>query len=600
MNAPFVLLDDRLTGDGHATLYRDPIAVITAQEPTDLTDAFSAMEEALAKGYHLAGFCAYELGYALEPKLAACLPAHRTGPLFWFGVFDRPERLSDREIAIFLVRTAGRGHRLTRVEPQISAQAYAQAQARIHDFLQAGDVYQVNFTFPLSLQVEGDPVSLFAALRTAQRVRHGALVYTGSVHILSLSPELFFETDGRIIRTCPMKGTVRRGADGSEDESLIRWLRQDPKSRAENLMIVDLLRNDVGRVARIGSVRVPDLFTVETYPTLHTLTSTVEGGLTGTLTPRRALQALFPCGSVTGAPKIRAMEIIAALEKTPRGVYTGAVGAFGPKGHARFNVGIRTITVTRTGAATMGIGGGIVADSETDAEYDECFLKAKFVSREAEPFDLFETMGWRRGEGVPLLVGHAERLARSAAWFGFPYRDGDLERAVAGVVAGLEAGDGHWARLRAVLDAAGLLSVSVTGLDEDPRTRHHRLVISPELLDAADPYLAHKTTRRALYDREFERVTRDGLADEVLFFNRWGELAEGSRTTVFVERAGRLLTPPGSSGALPGVQRAALLAGGQAAEAILTLKDLQTAPRLYVSNALRGLCPATLLQDTPV
>ncbi len=595
---PFVLLDDRRGDRPGAALYRDPVRIIQCEDAGEVAGALAALDEAV-ETCHVAGFCAYELGYALEPRLAPLMPPVRRGPLLWFGVFAAREHLDDRAATAFLTRTMCSGHAMHGPRAGVTREAYDTAQAAIHAYLRAGDTYQINFTFPLSFTLDGDPVSLFAALRARQKVSHGALVWTGAEHILSLSPELFFERDHSTIRTRPMKGTVGRGRDPEEDARLAEALQADPKSRAENLMIVDLLRNDVGRLAQIGTVRVPDLFTRETYPTLHTLTSTVEARLDGDPAPSRILGALFPCGSITGAPKIRAMEIIRDLEAAPRGVYTGAVGAFGPDRGAHFNVAIRTLTVGRDGAATYGVGGGIVADSRDDAEYDECFLKARVVTGECEPFGLIETMLWCRGEGVALLGRHADRLAHSAQWWGFPCGNGDaFHGALAPHMGTLEAGTGEWARMRAVLWPSGDYQISVTPLGADPRGTVHRLVLSPERIDAADPYYRHKTTRRTLYDREHARLCGGGQADEVLFLNQWGDVAEGSRTSVFVERGGLLLTPPVSSGALPGVMRAALLADPSARvrEARLTWADLCTAPRLFVANAVRGLCPAHLME----
>ncbi len=599
---PYVLLEDRLcAAGGRATLHTDPVRLLTCDTLDDGPAFLAAMDRAGEEGLHLAGMISYEFGALLEPRLAPRARAPLTGPLAWFGAFRTVRFLDGAEAAHFLSAQMKSGHVLRNVEAAISRAAYDEGFERIKAYIAAGDVYQINYTFPLRFRVEGDPVSLYAALRARQPVAHGGLLYTGERHILSLSPELFFEADGKTIRTRPMKGTIRRSADRVEDNQLKAELRGDPKSLAENLMIVDLLRNDVGRIAETGSVQVPDLFTVETYPSLHTLTSTVEARLAGPPRPSTSLKALFPCGSITGAPKIRAMEIIRDLEAHPRGAYTGAMGAFSPGGRARFNVSIRTITVEPGGNGVMGVGGGIVADSRCADEYDEAFLKARFLMDEAQPFDLIETMLWVRGEGITLLARHRERMARSAAWYHRPFDGAAFEHALDAALTGLDSAD--FARLRCLMDGDGVFSATAVPLREDPRARPMTFVISPERIDAADPRYRHKTTRRAFYDRAWERASAEG-ADEVVFLNDHGEVAEGSRTTVFVERNGRLFTPPLASGVLPGVLRADLLGRGLAVERPLTRADLTGADpngvgRIYLGNAVRGLCPAHPFNGSP-
>lgn len=591
-DTPFVLIDDRLSGNGQAWLYQAPCDVIACHRMEDVPEALARLDAGLAAGLYAAGFCSYELGYGFEAKLRPLVPPDRQDPLLWFGVFKTRETLGDREVAQFLRQRMVSGHRIEDLRFSLMRDAYGVRIKIIKDLIEAGDVYQVNFTFPLSFRLWGDPLSLYATLRARQQVRYGAFLHTGEADILSLSPELFYETDTQVIRTRPMKGTVKRSPDPHEDARLARWLAQDPKNRAENLMILDLLRNDVGRIAEIGSVRVPDLFKVESYPTLHTMTSSVEARVRDGLGPSDILSHLFPCGSITGAPKIRAMEVIRDLETSPRAAYTGAIGHMGPDGFARFNVGIRTITVQGTGQATMGIGSGIVADSDATSEYDECLLKARFLMEDAEPFGLIETMGWTRETGIPRLDGHMKRLARSAQWFGFTLDEKKVRNAIDQAVSGTET---PAARIRLVLQADGSAPVTVTPIPLADPAREMVCVLSDKRIDAADPHFAHKTTRRALYDTEHARLTAETGCDEVLFLNRWDEVAEGSRTTIYIARNGVLQTPPLSSGALPGVVRDRMIAEGQAREAVLTLSDLQTADAIYLSNGVRGLVKARLL-----
>jgi para-aminobenzoate synthetase component 1 len=368
--APFVCLDDSLSG--RTLLFERPVEILSASTPREAFKVLDRMESLRRSGLELAGYLAYELGYLFEPRLAPLLPDNRQVPLIRFGAFEAA-RAGD-------VPAGDERAVVNRLDPAWSLETYATRFERVRDYIAAGDVYQINLTFPLNGVLDGDPLGLYRVLRKRQPVAHGGVVALGPEIILSLSPELFFELEGGVVRSRPMKGTARRGLGPHEDMMIARDLKEDEKQRAENLMIVDLLRNDIGRLSRIGTVRVPQLFTVETYNTLHQMTSTVEGELAGALSIREILAGLFPCGSVTGAPKIRAMEIIRELEATPRGVYCGAIGRIGADGSMRFNVAIRTLTVLPDNRFLLNVGSGLVADSRADTEYEECLLKARFLN----------------------------------------------------------------------------------------------------------------------------------------------------------------------------------------------------------------------------
>jgi para-aminobenzoate synthetase component 1 len=368
--APFVCLDDSLSG--RTLLFERPVEILSASTSREAFKVLDRMESLRRSGLELAGYLAYELGYLFEPRLAPLLPDNRQVPLIRFGAFEAA-RAGD-------VPAGDERAVVNRLDPAWSLQTYATRFERVRDYIAAGDVYQINLTFPLNGVLDGDPLGLYRVLRKRQPVAHGGVVALGPEIILSLSPELFFELEGGVVRSRPMKGTARRGLGPHEDMMIARDLKEDEKQRAENLMIVDLLRNDIGRLSRIGTVRVPQLFTVETYNTLHQMTSTVEGELAGALSIREILAGLFPCGSVTGAPKIRAMEIIRELEATPRGVYCGAIGRIAADGSMRFNVAIRTLTVLPDNRFLLNVGSGLVADSRADTEYEECLLKARFLN----------------------------------------------------------------------------------------------------------------------------------------------------------------------------------------------------------------------------
>jgi para-aminobenzoate synthetase/4-amino-4-deoxychorismate lyase len=593
--APYVLLDDSLTPGGRNLLYAEPERVIAAYAPQEVDAALDRVSAALARGLHAAGFFAYELGYCLEPKLRGLLPEDHRVPLFWIGLFRAPRLLDDLGRRACL-EAHGASERATISGLQLSwaREQYDRAFAAVQDYIAAGDVYQINLTVKYRFAFEGHPVALYAALRRKQRVAHGALVHTPEFDVLSLSPELFFRRQGKHISTRPMKGTAPRGRTPREDARLKTWLAVDEKQRAENLMIVDLLRNDLGRVAKIGSVEVTDLFAVETYRSVHQMTSGISAELRSDMGLKDMLRALFPCGSVTGAPKVRAMEIIRELEGEPRGVYTGAIGHIAPSGDAQFNVAIRTV-VLQGSEGEMGIGGGIVADSKADSEFEECLLKAHFLTNTDPPFELIETLRFERGKGFHLLERHLARLQSSAAHFGYPF---SREAVIAALDAEAARVEAPVALVRLLLAEDGAMSVSSTPIELPTRDTVWRFVISDQPLDEKDPLFYHKTTRRQFFDREMERQKALTGCDEVVFVNKRGEVTEGTRTNLFIELDGRLFTPALACGLLPGTLREELLDLPRAAasEAVLTPQDLLAAERIYLGNSVRGLIRAELME----
>jgi para-aminobenzoate synthetase / 4-amino-4-deoxychorismate lyase len=594
---PFILLDDSLSpagAPGHSLLCEVPERVIAAYEPGEIDGALAAITEGLAQGLHAAGFFGYELGYCLEPKLHALLPQDRRQPLIWMGLFREARRLDEAATRAWLDAN-GALERSTISGLQLSwtRDEYTRTFAKVQDYIAAGDVYQINLTLKYLFEFAGDAVALYAALRRKQRVEYGALIGTPDFHVLSLSPELFFRREGRRVYARPMKGTAPRGRTPREDARLKTWLTVDEKQRAENLMIVDLLRNDLGRIAKIGSVEVTDLFTVETYRTVHQMTSGITAELRGDMGLEDMLDALFPCGSVTGAPKVRAMEIIRELEALPRGVYTGAIGHIAPSGDAQFNVAIRTLYIDEKGGE-MGIGSGVVSDSKADAEFEECLLKGQFLTKVDAPFDLIETMRWERGLGIYLLERHLGRLQSSAAHFGYPF---DRDKVLAALDAEIAKLDGDVHMLRLLLAEDGVLTLTSTRIELPAKGTVWRFAISDQRVDEKDPLFFHKTTRRQFYDREMERQKALTGCDEVVFLNKKGELTEGTRTNLFIELDGRLFTPALTCGLLPGTLREELidLPRAHASEAVLTIADLARADRIYLGNSVRGFVKAELI-----
>lgn len=584
-NEPFALFDDATFGDRGALLFEGAEALIEAHTAEDVAEALAAIDAAAARGFAAAGVCAYELGFAFESKLRPLMPQNGR-PLLRFHVFGKQRRLSAAERAAWLaVRT--RGAPLTgEVVPALNEAAHAAKVARVRQLIGDGDVYQVNLTFKLRMAGAGDAFATYAALRETARAGGCAFLRFGDEDILSFSPELFFSIAGGRIQARPMKGTVARAPDIAGDALRRLTLVADEKQRAENLMIVDLLRNDLARVSRPGSVRVGDLFTAETYPRFHTLTSGIEAELSGPPSLARILPALFPCGSVTGAPKIRAMEIIREIEDQPRGVYCGAVG-FVTRGRMAFNVAIRTL-VMRPGEAEMGVGGGIVWDSEPRAEYAECLVKARFVTERATPFRLIETMRWTAGDGFHLHAHHVARLRDSCRYFGFPFDSAAVERTLADAVADR----GGVLRVRLTLGPAGDVDVTTEPFVPPGPDTVWRYAFAREPVDSGDWRLYHKTTDRGFYDEALAAERAASGCDEVVFVNERGEVTEGSRTNVFLARDGVWLTPALGSGVLNGCLRRELIESGRVVEQVLRPQDLAQG-RVWFGNSLRGLIMGT-------
>ncbi len=587
-----VLIDDNTVG-GSALLFEEPSGVISASEADQVPSALAAMQAALEKGAYLAGFFAFELGYAFEARLAPLMPTERRVPLLWFGVFDAPRTLSGRNVGDHLRRSDAPPCQLSELQFSMDLDAYRERFEKVKSYIASGDIYQLNLTFKAHFNFAGDARSLFAELREKQPVAYGALIETQEFSVLSISPEVFLLRSGQEISTRPMKGTVARGPTTKLDEAQQQWLRTDAKSRAENLMIVDLMRNDFGRVADTGSVTVSDLFTVEPYSTLHQMTSGVRARLRTDVGLAELVTNIFPPGSVTGAPKMRAIEIINELETDPRGVYTGAVGMVAPSGDASFNVAIRTLTIC-DGQGEIGIGSGIVQDSSAEAEYDECLLKLRFLSEPAHTFQLIETMRFEPDNGYYLLDRHLERLTDSARYFGYPI---DQKAVVATLESQASTFGQRVQRVRLLLDSNGECSVTAVEIDHPASAAQMTYVVSEHAVRSDDTFLYHKTTRRELYDGEHAALSGRLGCDEVVFLNERGELAEGSRTNIFLERSGTLITPALECGLLPGTLRAELLAKGEAREGVLTLADLETADRVYLGNSVRGLVEAHALNQ---
>ena len=599
MTAPFLLLDDaRPGGASPARLYQAPREVVVARRVEEVLPALERIEALRREGAELAGYFAYEAGLALEPRLASLAPQRSggAGPLVWFGAFDGFRELAPDEVPAWLAEQARPGPAsVGPLDPALSPGGYATAFAALQDAIAAGDIYQANLTFPLAGSYRGDPLALYAAARPAAGAGYGGVLFDGSHWLLSFSPELFFaERDGAAM-VKPMKGTRPRGRDAAEDAALKAELAASEKDRAENLMIVDLLRNDLSRVAKAGSVKVENAFSVETYPTLHTMVTTVRAQLNEGTSATQMLRALFPCGSITGAPKIRAMELIDQTERDARGPYCGAIGRIGAQGDAAFNVAIRTLRLSpqenQRGRAVLGVGSAIVADSEVMTEWRECLVKGGFVRLAAGGADLIETMRFTPEEGIALLDLHLARITASTAELGFVFDRHAVRNAIQALCFEAEAS----AKLRLCVSRGGAYCLELGQLPpplSGPFAGPVACAVLRLPVDTGDWRLRHKSSDRQFYEAALSAAQAAG-AGEALLVRDDGLLTEGSFTNLFVERDGQLLTPPARLGLLPGVLRASLLGSGRAVEAELTLDDLRGG--FLIGNALRGLIPAVLL-----
>lgn len=593
--SPFVLLDDaRQRGAASARHYTHPRMVFAAYRPADVARVLAQADAARAEqGGILAGYIGYEAGLALEPRLAPLAEARSgaAGPLVWLGLFHAEETISAGKMPEWLARHSEGSASLGPLDPQLSTGGYLAAFERIQEAIRAGDIYQANLTFPLAGSYRGDPLALYAALRPDAKAGYGGVVFDGQHWLLSLSPELFASLKDDTARAKPMKGTRPRSRNPERDDALAAELAGSTKDRAENLMIVDLLRNDLSRVAVAGSVRVEAPFAIESYPTVHQMVSTVEATLLPGKGAMDLVQALFPCGSVTGAPKIRAMELIDAVERDARGPYCGAIGRIGPDGEAAFNVAIRTLRLAEIendqGTATLGVGSAIVADSDAMTEWRECVLKGDFARHGASAFDLVETMRFDPDSGIALLELHLERIKASAAELGFAFDRHAARNQIQALCFDLDAA----ARVRLLVARGGAMGLEAAPLP-DGLSEPVDCAVLPLPVDPGDWRLRHKTTDRAFYDAA-RTVAQSAGADEALLLRDDGLLTEGSFTTLFVERDGALLTPPVALGLLPGVLRRSLIEQGRAREAELTLDDL--ADGFLIGNSVRGLMRARLL-----
>jgi para-aminobenzoate synthetase/4-amino-4-deoxychorismate lyase len=585
------LVDGKRPGHANSGVWilRQPARLIEARTLEQLEVACAAIDQA-SRTSHAIVLADYEVGAWFESKLKIGVEEHSWAP-FQAWLFDQATWLAREAFEQWLdqhLEKTGATRRpsgIAEVRAELNQSEYTAAVESALGHIDAGDIYQVNLTWRIDFTFFGSSLALYRKLRRSQPVNYGAYLLLPDRVILSLSPELFLGRRGDELVSKPMKGTRVRTGENGTDDAMAKALQQSEKDRAENLMIVDLIRNDLGKIAQTGSVRVDRLFAIEQYPTVYQMVSQVSGRV-----PDRSLfptlKALFPSGSVTGAPKIRAMEIIGGLERSSRGLYTGAIGHIRPGSDFVFNVAIRTIELMPDNRGRLHVGSGIVADSSTSSEYAECWSKARFLTELPSDFALLETLLLREGE-LPLLDAHLHRLKESAQFFGFLCPESHIRAALHNIQKKRAEG---LHRVRLTLEKDGRIDIQVQALTDLPKQLS--CVIAPERVDSEDPLLRHKTTARSFYDHALRRLNTECF--DALFFNQREELTEGARSNVFLQKNGVWFTPPVESGLLDGIMRREILSARKVSVQKLYRDDLLDADAVYLSNALRGLLPVQL------
>jgi para-aminobenzoate synthetase/4-amino-4-deoxychorismate lyase len=555
-------------------LFQNPREICIADTIKDITDLFGKIEQALQEGYWCAGYFSYEAGEAFE-KIGSSKKSDT--PLAWFGIYDEPCVFSPGHS---LKKKSG-SFKIDKLKLAVSLSDYSKKLSKIKEYIAAGDVYQINFTSSYQFDFSGSPEALFKDLCAAQKVNYAAFIQTEQETILSISPELFFRREGEDIITQPMKGTAQPGREAQ--------LGADEKNRAELLMITDLLRNDLGRICRFGTITVDRLFKVEKYKTVSQMISIIRGRLRQEVNYYDIFKALFPSGSVTGAPKIRARQIIDELETSPRGVYTGAIGYISPRQKAVFNVPIRTLTIRET-KGSMGSGSGIVWDSKVREEYEEIELKARFLQEQHAPFSLLETIKY--DQDYQLLDLHLKRILAAAKQFKFSITRNQL-------LAALEQNRDNFEqrfiyKVRLLAAKGGLIEIENSPIKKPEQKIQPAVAFADQPVNSDDKFLYHKTTNRKLYNQYHTRADKNHLAD-YLFCNERGEVTEGSISNIFIRVGEKYYTPPLKCGLLNGVYRQYFLQySDHAYEKVLTMEDVRNADAIYLCNAIRGMTEVTL------
>ena len=564
----------------------DPIKILSLDNTENLHSFFREIEE-FSKEFYLAGFFSYELGYLLEEafNLSEIDKINSGYPLALICVYEKPvifnHKLNKFESGNFKMPADTGKYEISNLKLNISEDEYFDKINSIRNYIREGDVYQVNYTIKYLFDFEGSPLSLYNDLKRKQNVSYNVFGKFDDNFIISLSPEIFFHKDGNNITVKPMKGTVGRGRTKHEDAGKASFLANDIKNQSENVMIVDLLRNDIGKISKSGTVNVKKLYEIEKYNTLFQMTSTIRSQLTEETGIYEIIHSIFPSGSITGAPKIRSMEIINELEKDARNVYCGSIGFFEPGGNAKFNVAIRTVLINKN-KGEMGIGGGILYDSTPHSEFEECKLKGKFLTQKIiKNFSLIETILFDKNyEHLDL---HLKRLKESAEYFDYRFNEEKIILALNELLPKLK---NYRFKIRILLDRFGEVTIHENPLTDE--WKDMKLKVSSYRTDKNDIFLFHKTTNRGTYNQELEDARNNGFFDSILL-NNDGHVTEGTITNLYIKKKDRLFTPPLECGLLNGTIRQTLINKNEVEEKIITLKNIKTADEIFISNAIIGI-----------
>ena len=591
----FILLENTKSTEHDAFLFENPVAEIICRKGEDLRACFQKIDELRCSGHYISGYVSYEAGYYLVDKndFKITHQNNQDAILLHLYAFQNVTKIPQAELNDYFSKRDAGEIALNNLSFGLSKAEYAKGFETIQQNIKDGNTYQINFTTKFHFDCVGSDLSLYQSLRARQKVEFGAFLKFPKHSVLSISPELFFKKTGRHIESKPMKGTFPRAQDPIEDQAIVDFMRQDEKTLSENVMIVDLIRNDISRITQPGSVAVKNLFEIQNYETVHQMISTVTGKVNADISVEEIFTNLFPCGSITGAPKISTMNIIEQIEKVPRGIYTGAIGYSTPENDMCFNVPIRTAILQKDGSAELGVGGGIIHGSVCEDEYNECLLKAKFLTS-VQNYQLIESMLWdAKAQKILRLDQHVARLMESAQALNFQLNIAELTQKLNDFV---ELRIQQDSKIRVLLHRDGQLEIThavIEATNDDMK----QIMLSDQKVDANNILLKYKTTERSLYESEFQKASAHNCYD-VLFMNTNNEITECSRHNIFIEKAGQWFTPPLESGLLGGVKRAELIADlkEKCTVQILTLADIQNADRIFVTNSVRGLVEVKLVE----
>lgn len=589
----FILLENTKSIEQDAFLFENPVAEIICHKGENLRACFQKIDALRQSGHYISGYVSYEAGYYLVDKndFKITHQNNQGAILLHLYAFKNVMKIPQAELNDYFIKLNAGDIALNNLSFGLSEADYAKGFETIQQNIKDGNTYQINFTTKFQFDCVGSDLSLYQALRARQKVEFGALLKFPEHSVLSISPELFFRKTGQYIESKPMKGTFPRAKDPIEDQAIVDFMRHDEKTLSENVMIVDLIRNDISRITQPGSVAVKNLFEIQSYETVHQMISTVTGKVNVDISVEEIFTNLFPCGSITGAPKISTMKIIEQIEQAPRGIYTGAIGYITPENDMCFNVPIRTAILQKDGSAELGVGGGIIHGSVCEDEYNECLLKAKFLTS-VQKYQLIESMLWdATAQKILRLDQHIERLTESAQALNFQLNIEQLKQALH-TFSELKLQQDS--KIRVLLHRDGQLEISHVVIDAPNDVKY--IMLSDHKIDANNILLKYKTTERSVYEAEFQKAATLNCYD-VFFMNTHDEITECSRHNIFIEKEGLWFTPPIASGLLGGVKRAEMLMTlkDQCMEKVLTLSDLQNADHIFVTNSVRGLVEVKLL-----